>query len=197
MTCQPNDHRHIDLTELARLIPDVIILMSSNGEYLDVISNYGETQLPPAALVGKTIYEVGMPKSLADYFMEVIQKTIKTKEVQYIEYDFPKDNKVVYYEARVIKSSNNNVIVIIRNITKLKTVEEQMRNAYAKLIEIDRINSHEIRRPVASILGLLSLINPNDLSKDNAEIFDKINSCSVDLDELISKIVGASYNIEE
>ncbi|MDN5199886.1 histidine kinase dimerization/phospho-acceptor domain-containing protein [Fulvivirgaceae bacterium BMA10] len=193
-TQKPTDHRSIDLNVLAKVIPDTVILMNKEGEYLDIISNYGETQVPQDELIGRTVYEIGMPKPLADYFIEVIQKTISTGEIQYVEYEFPKGKQVLQYEARVIKCAEDRILAIIRNVTRLKRMEEKLKNANQKLIEIARLNSHEIRKPVASILGLLALIDENRLSMENTEIFEKISSCTAELDHVIAKIVETTHS---
>lgn len=53
------------------------------------------------------------------------------------------------------------------------------------LKEIAWINSHDIRKPVASILGLSALIKETDNQVEKGKYYPMINSCIEELDEIV------------
>ncbi|MDN5199883.1 PAS domain S-box protein [Fulvivirgaceae bacterium BMA10] len=182
-----------DLDVLLRLIPDIVILMDRNGIYLDVIANTGGTLLPPKQLIGKSLFEIGIPKPLVDYFLDKIRMTLATNEIQYAEYEFPKQDGIHWHEARLIKCGKNEVVAIVRDITKIKLAEEKLRDRNKRLTEIARLNSHEIRRPTASILGLISLFDKKNMSTENLEILERLEVCTCELDKVIAKTAKKTH----
>lgn len=63
---------------------------------------------------------------------------------------------------------------------------------FEKLQEISWTHSHEIRRPVSNILGLMQLIEWDKLDDDNKKLFQYFDSVTKDLDRVIHKVVGVS-----
>jgi PAS domain S-box-containing protein len=82
-----------------------------------------------------------------------------------------------------------------KNIEKIliqKTDEVEKRNK--QLEDIANINSHKIRGPVATILGLLSLFDLDNFdSIDNKNLLDKLKITAERLDNVIREIVGKTY----
>ncbi len=75
----------------------------------------------------------------------------------------------------------------VRYIKELERKNEQ-------LAEIARLNSHEIRRPLANILGLVALFNrENPADEFNIEVLDKMDKSARELDEIIHRIVDNTY----
>jgi len=75
----------------------------------------------------------------------------------------------------------------VRYINELERKNEQ-------LAEIARLNSHEIRRPLANILGLVALFNrENPADEFNIEVLDKMDKSARELDEVIHRIVDNTY----
>lgn len=95
-----------------------------------------------------------------------------------------------------IKDSQKNVIGVALNstdITDRKNQEDQINIQNAALTRIAIIQSHELRRPVASLLGIMALLK---LEQKNAglEYFDIIEHTVNELDIKIREIVKDSEN---
>jgi GAF domain-containing protein len=88
-----------------------------------------------------------------------------------------------------LTSLANQVSHIMELDYALKTLKKQNE----VLTEIARIQSHELRLPVASIMGLMTLIN-EEKSDLNGEYLDLLNQSVSLLDEKIRKIVSYSNN---
>lgn len=83
----------------------------------------------------------------------------------------------------------------IRNdITQRKEQEFAIEYKNALLEKIAWIQSHEMRRPVSTILGLIQLLNAND--PENGEIIRMLHESSQELDQKIKMIVRLTESIE-
>ena len=93
-----------------------------------------------------------------------------------------------------INDGNGNVIgvsCISRDITEHQNYLKKIEGQNEKLRKIAWIQSHEVRAPVASILGLAQLFNKEDVTDPlNADIIDKIQEATLSLDEIIKRITA-------
>ncbi|MGX7667474.1 response regulator [Flavobacterium pedocola] len=77
-----------------------------------------------------------------------------------------------------------------------KIAEEKITEQNQKLLEIANLQSHQIRRPVADILGLIDLFNTENAADPlNLEILSKLEVAAKDLDTIIREIVVKTENI--
>lgn len=88
------------------------------------------------------------------------------------------------------------IVIASINITGRKEQELQIQKQADSLREIAKIQSHEIRRPVANIMGLTDLIDLKDKSiQENEQILQYLKQSVQELDGLISRIVDKTqYN---
>jgi hypothetical protein len=82
--------------------------------------------------------------------------------------------------------------VLFRNFRQKQQLKELQTNK--KLEEIADITSHQLRGPVASIMGLVGLFNKeNPTDPFNKEIVEHLDKSAKDLDKVIHKIVEKTY----
>ncbi|MVN22150.1 PAS domain-containing protein [Mucilaginibacter arboris] len=79
-------------------------------------------------------------------------------------------------------------ICIHTDITARKEKEEQISRQNEILRNIAWMGSHELRRPVASILGLIELITETEDETEKSESILMMKTCTKHLDEIIRKI---------
>lgn len=79
-------------------------------------------------------------------------------------------------------------ISIQNNITARKKKEEKIRHQNEILKNIAWMSSHDLRRPVASILGLIALINETTDAEEQKQVITMMNTCTQHLDEIIHNI---------
>src|SRR5258708_1047393 len=95
------------------------------------------------------------------------------------EYAFVLDKGIVIRDEQ---GTGVRMIGAIQDVTTLKRQNE-------RLTEIALINAHEIRRPVATILGLLSLFKETIESESNRELVKHLESVTHELDTVIRRII--------
>ena len=78
-----------------------------------------------------------------------------------------------------IEKINDNLENLVVQRTATLTAQNEKLNKYA------HINAHEVRAPLASILGLISIIDKSQFKKENHEIIDKLKQAGEQLDEKI------------
>jgi DNA-binding NtrC family response regulator len=74
--------------------------------------------------------------------------------------------------------------------------DEKIKTQHKKLLEVAFLQSHQIRRPVANILGLIELFNvnnPND--PENIIVLTNLELAAKDLDTIIKEIVQKTSEI--
>lgn len=82
------------------------------------------------------------------------------------------------------------IVVASINITNRKEQELQIQKQADSLREIAKIQSHEIRRPVANIMGLTDLVDLKGKTlEENEQILQYLRQSAQELDGLISRIV--------
>lgn len=72
-----------------------------------------------------------------------------------------------------------------KNKRQYRTILEENR----KLKDIAQIQSHKVRKPVASILGVIALIDKDKCDEEQAELIVALEIASTELDEVIHEIV--------
>ncbi|MCC5946145.1 MAG: PAS domain S-box protein [Bernardetiaceae bacterium] len=84
------------------------------------------------------------------------------------------------------------------DITDRKIFQKRISEQNKYLREIAHISSHDIRRPVASILGLIQIFDfKNPANPFNLELLDHMKTMTNELDEVIHQIVDKTYHVEE
>jgi PAS domain S-box-containing protein len=98
-------------------------------------------------------------------------------------------------------SKHSGYISVYKNITERKQREEKIYKQNRILQEISWLSSHEIRKPVASILGLAYLAKDAGSDVDKDKIVAMINQCAEELDGIVhvinDKISNELYNSED
>jgi PAS domain S-box-containing protein len=107
-------------------IPDLLFILNKDGRFLDY--NYDDPNAlyaMPEMFIGKKLSEI-LPKNVADLSFSMIQKTLRTKQLQTFEYELDDKGQTVLFEARMVYKNASEVLVIIRDITERKRAVENL-----------------------------------------------------------------------
>ncbi len=116
-------------------IPDLMFTLDRQGVYVDFVPADGlEPYAPPDQFLGKTVFEV-LPASLAQDVMRGVELALDTGRQERLEYELELDDGRHQYEARIVKSKEDEALTIVRDVTAQKRLEreEQLRRVRDEL----------------------------------------------------------------
>lgn len=112
-------------------IPDLMFRLSRDGVLLDFNApQMVDLIAAPSEFLGKKISEV-LPPELVRRVTAAIERIYRTNEAQTIEYELLLQGEIRYFEARLVRSGVNEILVIVRNITDRRRTEEALRQSEA------------------------------------------------------------------
>ena len=139
---------------LASSLPDLILRLSRDGTYLDAQGGRPELlYAPPEVFLGRNTRDI-MPPDLARTMMLVIDQALATGEAQLLEHDLEMDGELRSFEARIVTSGADEVLVVVRDITSRRRAEEKQ----VKLQEAIRRSALEWRMTFDAIASPLLLL---------------------------------------
>jgi PAS domain S-box-containing protein len=128
-----------EMRAVFQAFPDLFFRLDSNGTILDYkAGSTADLYLSPEKLLGKRIQDIPL-ENVGNKFQEAIRQVRKTNSLVSIEYSLRIEKREHFYEARLLPVLENQVIVIVRNITERKKAEEALRkseNRYRSSIEL-------------------------------------------------------------
>jgi PAS domain S-box-containing protein len=97
----------------------------------------------------------------------------------------------------IYKNSKHEIIGVgcfARNITERLKTEEALIEQNERLKNIASLSSHELRRPVASMIGLLNIMDRDNFSNpENEQIMNHMITVTQEIDEVIRLIVNKTF----
>jgi PAS domain S-box-containing protein len=113
-------------------IPDLMIRMDGDGNYLDFVSGGSVTIFQGEDGVTRgNIYDI-LPVHIAAQRMEYVQRALTTGDRQHYEYEIEINGKIQYEECRIVVTGEYEVLQIIRDISDRKQAELALKASEAK-----------------------------------------------------------------
>ncbi len=124
--------RAAELQAVFKALPDLYFRLGADGTFLDVLAGrLCDLHLPIGELLGKRIQDTS--KRLAGQFQEAIDRALGTRSVVMIEYSLTINGEEKCFEARFTPLLEDQVIVVVRNITYRKNAERALQERAAEL----------------------------------------------------------------
>lgn len=178
---------------------DYNLVIANHAYFERMVKNYGvrmETNKP--------IFLAELDQSIVEkwknhYDRGLAGETFKIEEEVY--YPLPSIREYIEVSLYPILDIRDKIIGVSclgRNITSRKESELLIEQKNKKLMEIAWYQSHELRTPLSRIMGLVYLIEQEyRISMEHQEILDHIKNASVELDEIIRKVVKMTEDLED
>lgn len=106
----------------------------------------------------------------------------RTEELEAANSNLLSMNEKLFSSSEEVRMINKNLDELVKQ--RSKKIEEQLQvlNKYADM------NSHEVRAPLARMLGLILLINLEQDENEKNELYHKLMICATELDSIIKKM---------
>jgi len=171
---------------LLQAIPDPVVRCTRNGVIQDVQSTKFAFPIKlDKTLIGKPIFRI-IPTKYVHTLIFDIEKSLQTKKVKISEFKIESSEGFKFIEVRIVSESTDGFVVIFRDITERKKVEDKLIEAKEKAEKADELKSnflaqmsHEIRTPLNSILSFTSILRSelfNNVNEDLKLCFDSIKN---------------------
>jgi rsbT co-antagonist protein RsbR len=135
---------------LLEAMPDLMFLLRADGVFLDYKADRsGRLLLPPEAFLGRHVTEV-LPPYLAERVVYHIEQLRLTGEMQQFEYRLDLGDQVEEYEARMVLS-NNDILILSRNITEQRRMERERTAMQEQIIAAQQATLRELSTPLMPI----------------------------------------------
>lgn len=107
-------------------IPDTLFIVNKEGKFIEILkNNKKEAFFEDDRILGKSIFDL-FSRDFAENAFEKIGLAIETNEPQICEHESRINDERCLFECRLIKSSEDEVLIISRDITKQKNLEKEL-----------------------------------------------------------------------
>ncbi len=185
--------------QILKALPDAMFMIDKELRYVNYqASREDQLWYKPSQFIGQKVRDV-VPEHLKDPFEKVILDAFESGKVQTLEYHFGEGENTEYFEGRVVKLSDDEVLVISRDISNGKRLEKELRNSKDLAESATRAKSnflatmsHEIRTPMNGVVGMISLLAETELSEVQKEYVETIEASGDTLLRIINDILDYS-----
>lgn len=135
--------------------------------------------------IGRNIWDLLPEIRHSDFNFYFETALLQRKNIDFTDYFWPLQKWFSCSACPV----DDGIIVHFRDVTSEKQNEEGLLEKIDQLKEVSYLNSHAIRKPIASLLGLTQLINQDIVSAGEFKsIAALMQECSNELDEVVREV---------
>lgn len=138
-------------------IPDLLIHMDRDGNYSSMLGGSDVRVKYPVASARPNIYSV-LPPEQVNQRLYYTQRAIAENRLQIYEHIFDFDGDERYEEIRIAPLNDHEVLVIIRDITDRKYVEQQLRELNHELEAKVQARTADLQAREAQIMAMISAV---------------------------------------
>src|SRR2546425_1091321 len=192
-----------ELQAIFRAVPDLYFRLAADGTILGYYAGrYADLYVPPESFLGRRIHEV-LPREVGEPFARAMQKVLRTNSLATIEYGLEVQAGRKEFEARIIPLINDQVVVVVRDITEKKAAEAALRESADRLRQSERLATlgqlagfiaHELNTPLTNISLLTDEAARRTKASGVHEKLDKINEERRKAAEIIRNLTSLSRN---
>lgn len=140
-------------------LPDWVFLTDASGVYLEFYGRKDGLLMEPSEFIGRHTRDV-MPPELAERILASLKQALESDEPAMLEYSIQIGDELRFYEVRSVRTENDHVLSLVRDVTNQKRAEYRTRELGDELAHAGRVMTvgalngslaHEINQPLAAI----------------------------------------------
>jgi len=113
---------------LFQAIPDMIFIMNKDGTFVEFKADREEDlAVSPDKIIGSNIRDYHFSESFLELVKNAVNEAVRSRRVQTFEYKMDIPGGTGFYECRMAALNDREVLSVIRNITKHKELDKELR----------------------------------------------------------------------
>jgi two-component sensor histidine kinase/sensor domain CHASE-containing protein len=177
-------------------MPYLMFQIKKDGTFFNYKANNEEyLYVPPSKFLNKKVCEV-MPEEIGKQIMHHIDQALQTGEIQIFQFHLTLDDDIHVFEARLVVSGKDEVLVIVNDITEHKKAEEAKKNE----IMLKEIH-HRVKNNLQVISSLLYLqstyFTDNEVIEKFKESQNRVKLMALAHEKLYQSKDQASINLPD
>ncbi|MEW5723599.1 MAG: ATP-binding protein [Thermodesulfobacteriota bacterium] len=171
-------------------IPDLMFQVTGEGVFIGYKAAREELYVPPEMFLGRRVDEV-LPRDLAEMTMKHLKQALTSNQIQVYEYELAMEGERRHFECRMVKSTENEVLAIIRDITPRWRMEEEIRKGAEKIKMFAYSVSHDLKSPALGLYGLARRLSRNyagALDEKGRRYCDQLLVAAEQINALVEKV---------
>ncbi len=157
-------------------LPDLMMHVDDSGNIINYRGSLKDFFGHEDNIANKNISEI-FHEDISALISIMILRTIKTGIVQQFEYNINIEKKQKYFDGRMSILNDNEIIIIIRDITRIKQTQVSLAKSQKNLAELNArkdkffsILAHDLRSPFIGLLGYADMLKNEYSSLERDEI---------------------------
>lgn len=157
-----------EIRAIVDALPDLVIRIRRDGVFQDVKSPAQDVLSRPAEkIVGFNIRDTGLPDDVVAIHLEKIEAALRSRQVETFEYQLEVPRGRRDFEGRATATSDDEVMLLIRDVSESKQALEQRRQLEHKLQHARRMESigrlaggvaHNLNNLLSPIFGYAEML---------------------------------------
>lgn len=128
--------REAKIRAIIDAIPDLMFIIDKDGVYLEMHNeNQEHLQVSIDEILGSTVFEL-LPAPLNQKIFDLIQRVLANGQMESINYELSVPDGTRYYEGRIVKYNDEQVLAIIRDVSEERkaAIEVKEKNDFIRLV---------------------------------------------------------------
>jgi len=197
------EHENRLLGEVIDKINNMVVIVKENNEILRVNRAFVDfTGYTDEEAIGRNPIELLIGAGTDKHTLSQLIETVSRKEFFYGELlNYKKNGEPYWTQISLTPIFDENEVFLFfisveTIITEQKQREQKILSQHAALQRIAWFNSHEIRRPVCSIIGLIPLLKQAESETEQNRCLEALEECSEQLDSIVKNINSEAEKLE-